>query len=151
MGQELLTLSVASLRAAYPNANLPAETVAIYAAALEDLDPLDVQEATIALIRSSVYPPTIAEIRQKVAEARLQLPGPVAAWDEAVRRADGRWDRDANPLVTEAMQAIGGSWAIRTSENVIATRAQFLKFYGELRAARVGEFVQTGRLELEAA
>lgn len=150
MGREL-SLSVASLRAAFPNANLPAETVAIYAAALKDLDPADVQEAVVGLIKSSRFFPTVAEIREKVAERRLSLPGPVAAWEEAVARSEGRWEADKTPLVTDALNAIGGIWAVKTSENPVATRAQFLKFFNELRDAQVGAFVANGTLELEAA
>lgn len=150
MSQEL-SLSVASLRAAFPNANLPVETVEIYKAALADLDADDVQAAVGALIRSSRYFPTVAEIREKVAERSLGLPGPVGAWEEAVARAENRWERPRTPLVTEALNAIGGIWAVKTSDNVIATRAQFLKFYDELRAGQIGSFVQNGVAQLEAA
>lgn len=146
-----LSLSVASLRAAYPNAQIPRETVAIYAAALEDLDAADVQDATAALIKRSKWFPTVAEIRETVAERRLKLPGPVEAWTEATGRADGTFQGERTPLVTESLNAIGGVWAVKTTENPVATRAQFLKFFNELRDAQIGAFVQTGTLELEAA
>lgn len=150
MSQEL-SLSVASLRAAYPNQNLPVETVAVYAAALEDLEPADVRDATAALIKASRFFPTVAEIRERVAETRLSLPGPTAAWLEATGRADGTFEGVRHPLVTEALNGIGGVWAVKTTENPVATRSQFLKFFNELRDARIGAFVQTGTLALEAA
>jgi hypothetical protein len=125
-----LSLSIASLRAAFPNANLPAETVAIYEAALADLDPADVERAVVARIKTSRFFPTVAEIREQVAETNLALPGPIEAWNQACDSDPG----ERAPLVTEALRSIGGSWAVRTSENPIAIRAQFLKFYGELRA-----------------
>lgn len=131
MGREL-SLAVASLRAAYPNANLPPETVAVYSAALADLEPERVSRAVGVLIKRSRFFPTVAEIRDIVADQTLDFPSPVAAWEEAVARTDGTWEREKHPVVSRALAAIGGPWTVRTTENVVGTRAQFLKFYEQL-------------------
>lgn len=140
MGQEL-SLSVASLRAAYPNATLPAETVEIYRVALSPYDPASVQQAVVHLVRRTPFFPSISEIIAAVAELELRLLPATAAWSQAEARAVGAWHGEKDPLVTDALNAIGGIWAIRTSENPVATRAHFLKFYEQLRSDRIAAFI----------
>lgn len=140
-----LSLSVASLRAAYPNANLPVETVAVYVAALDDLEPGDVAAAVAKIIKTSRFFPTVAEIREAVGETRLNLPSPAEAWMIACGQMEPQGDGD---LVRKAKKAVGGEWAFRTSENPTALRSQFLRIYEDLRDRQVGSFVETGRLQL---
>jgi hypothetical protein len=138
--------SLALLRGAYPNATITAETVQAYEAALADLDAQDVFGAVTALVKESQFMPTIAEIRQVVAERKLALPTPTEAWVEAQGRANGTWDKPRHPLVHKAIQAVGGTYSIKTSENPSITQSQFLKHYNELRRELLTQFVRTGEL-----
>ena len=142
--------SLALLRGAYPAATITAETVGVYESALADLDPQDVFDAVTALVKESRFLPTIAEIREVVAEHKLALPSATEAWEEARARSFGTWDDPRNAIVSRAMQLMGGTYAIKTSENPSITQAQFLKHYSAMRADVIQGFVRSGRLpELE--
>lgn len=138
--------SLAVFRAAYPNAVINDETIDAYEAALRDLDPQDLGDAVAALVKESRFMPTIAEIREVVAEHKLALPSATEAWGEAQARSFGTWSGPRHPLVHQAIQTMGGTWSIKTSENPSIMQAQFLKAYKELRADLVRQFVRTGRM-----
>lgn len=137
---------LAVLRAAYPNAVINPETVDAYEAALGDLDPQDLGDAVAALVKESRYLPSIAEIRDVVAEHKLALPSPTEAWCEARERAFGTWDKPRHPLVHQVIQDMGGTYLIKTSANPSITQAQFLKAYKERRADLIQQFVRTARV-----
>lgn len=125
---------VASLKAAFPDANIPAETVVMYAAALEDLDFQAGQAAVGALIRSTRWFPKIAEIREAAAEQTLGVPSPASAWERLTEYTDHRREHATlTDLERRALQAVGGTWAVRTSESPTVLRSQFMKVYEELR------------------
>ncbi len=87
---------VAQLKAAYPNANIGGDTIKVYAAALADLDREAAQAAVAKVIATARFFPTIAEIRETVAEAACGLPDAEVAWLEvmdALRRFSDT-DRD---------------------------------------------------------
>lgn len=139
--------SVALLRAAYPNAVINPETVTAYEAALGDLDGQAVMDAVSALVRTVKFMPTIAEIRETVGEKLLGLPTASEAWIEASQRSSGTWgDRPRNPVVTKAIEAMGGTYLIKTSDNPTIMHSQFTKAYAEMRARAMSDFSRTGRL-----
>lgn len=130
---------IAALAAAYPRQRLEPATIQIYAAALDDLDARAIEDAVRYIVRTSRWFPTVAEIRETVAERTLRLPSPAAAW-ETVQTAQGRAGIQGGP-VERALRAVGGTWALRTTENPTALRAQFLRVYGEFRDEAVREIV----------
>ena len=139
---------LATLRAAWPRQEVGQDTAAVYAAMLADLPLEEAKAAVQLLVQTSRFFPTIAEIREKVAEARCgDLTAPELAWGE-VQEAIGRvgsYHRPlfANPAIQRAVDAIG--WrAICLDENLSATRARFLDAYKAARAQAI-EAVATGR------
>jgi hypothetical protein len=122
--------AVAILTAAYPRQAFPADSVRLYVRMLADVPPDALSRAVTRLIRRSTFLPSIAEIRREAAEETLALPTPAEAWQQASVEHDFR-----HPLVWESLRAVGGSWAIRTTERPEIVRAQFLKDYGARRDA----------------
>lgn len=122
--------SLTALAAAYPRQNFPDDTVAIYARMLGDLDPDCVMDAVKRLIARSRFMPTIAEIREDVAEARAMLPSAAEAW-EIMLRGDLA---NAAPEIQAAARSVGGRHAIQATTNPTAVRAQFDRDYADRRA-----------------
>jgi hypothetical protein len=131
-----LAVAIAALRDAYPRADFPDRAVAMYGTMLADLDDQEVLDAVGRLCKRSRFLPTIADIREEVAEAVLRLPSPEEAWDIATT---GRL-RDAAPEVHAAAEAVGGRWGILTTGNPTTVRAQFLKGYAERRRNAILQF-----------
>ena len=75
--------ALALLRATYPRQDFPDLTVAVYGRMLADLDDEAVVPAVQRLINRCTFLPSVAEIRQEVAEARLGLPSAEEAWEIA--------------------------------------------------------------------
>ena len=131
----------ALLQGAYPRQELPASTESIYAAALGDLDVVAVERAVLFLIRTSRWLPTIAEIREHVAEEQVALPEPEFAWAE-VRDAIGRYGLDqarppwSCPEIGAAVSVLG--WrTLCTTENSGRERERWIKTYAALRRRRI--------------
>lgn len=118
------------LIAAYPEVAMREETFATYVRFLVDLDKGAVEEALEDLIATSLAMPTIAAIRRQVINEELQLPTAAEAW---VAISDSTRTEELHDLAKEARELLGGSWAIRTSDQPSITRAQYLKIYEELR------------------
>jgi hypothetical protein len=131
---------VADLRDAFPQRAVTRETLTIYVRELSDLDPAALGDAVRLLIRTSEFFPTIHAIRETVAEAALDLPSEAAALAEVNALGAGRPGR-LTPLVREALDAVGGPWAVRTASEPGVIRGQFLRIYRDLRHARVAEYV----------
>lgn len=131
--QEAFAL-IGVLAAAFPQRKVEADTVRVYARSLEDL-PYDIaREALSDVVRSSVHFPSIAEIRRAVAERSTNLPSPAAAWEWVTHWAHGDKDWGVPPEpVTRAVKALGGTWAIKTTENPSVLRSQFNGLYAEFR------------------
>lgn len=121
---------VAVLCAAYPEVELREETVPTYVRFLVDLDRAAAEEAIEDLMATSVRMPTVAEIRRQVINEELKLPTAAEAW---ISISDATKGEELHDLAKEARELLGGSWAIRTSDQPSITRAQYLKIYDELR------------------
>ncbi len=134
-------LLIATLAAAYPRQTLEPTTIEVYARSLTDLNPDLATNAVMRLIASSVFFPSIAEIRTAAAETATQLPTATEAW-MLVNSEQGR--ASAPPEVREALYAVGGSWAVRTSENPTTLHAQFRDAYKDIRRRALDAIVYAG-------
>lgn len=128
---------VATLRASYPHRDLPEESVQAYATMLEDLEVSAATQAVVRLVASCKYLPTIAEIREAVAEASFACPTASEAWAEvsAAFAAVGRYRSPqwSHALIGKVVDGIGGWVALCNSDNQVADRSQFMKAYSEER------------------
>lgn len=127
---------VAVLCAAYPEVELREETVPTYVRFLVDLDRAAAEEAIEDLIATSLTMPTVAAIRRQVINEQLKLPTAAEAW---LSVSDSKKVEELHDLAKEARELLGGSWAIRTSDQPSITRAQYLKIYEELREKTLRE------------
>lgn len=132
-----LALAVAILRDAFPRQEFPDASVALYAQLLGDLDEAAVVDAVTRLVRRSTFLPSIAEIRQEVAEAELALPTVEEAWSLVN-------DPDVSvlslpPALADSLKSVGGRYAVRMSEQPTVIRSQFVKDYAARRAQAVLE------------
>jgi hypothetical protein len=132
-------LLIATLAAAYPRQQLEPATIEVYTRSLADLDHDLASAAVTALIASSVFFPTVAEIRSQAAELATGLPTATEAWIMVTTHPDYRPAMTAE--VKEALNAVGGSWAVRTSENPETLRAQFRRAYEEIRQRKLDTVV----------
>lgn len=136
---------VAAIAAAYPQWNASAETVAVYADALSDLNAAEAHDAVKQIIKTSERWPTIATIRRTVAHRTGRLaPSPAEAWGEVQQRASTH-GRSAPPewshySIAAAVRVIGW-WNICHSMNPETLRSQFLRIYEELRTASDNEII----------
>ena len=132
---------VSVLKAAYPRQEMGEDTIEVYVSFLSDLNYREADQAVRGVITTSRFFPTIAEIREQVAEAYVELPS-VA---EAVAMVANRYrlsdaEVDANPLPAEVLKAyrtVGGEWAFRTSTNPTTLHAQFRDLYAQMRADKI--------------
>ena len=133
------------LSAAYPSWQVTAGTISVWHGLLESCDYSDVKMAAMALVRTSTFAPSIAQILREIAEeAQAVAPTYGDAWAE-VRRAiwtEGFNTRDwTHRAIAEAVEAIGW-YEIRKSDNQDTTRAQFRDIYKDI-AARMDKQVLT--------
>jgi len=84
---------VAVLSAAYPRADFSTATVEVYVGMLRPYDYDVVERAVRSSIDSSVYLPTVAEIRSAIATEAVGAPAPALAWEQAQKRA--AWEPSA--------------------------------------------------------
>lgn len=144
--QEAMKL-VALLKAGWPRQELGAETISLYADMLKDIPLAEAQAAVQRIVQTSKWFPTIAEIREQVAEARCALDPPELAWGEVQRAISsvGAYHQPLfdNPAIQRAVNAMG--WRqICLDENLAATRARFVDAYKAARAQQI-ECETTGR------
>lgn len=121
-----ISQAVAILRDAYPRQDFPDRSAKLYGTMLADLDDTEVVEAVHRLIRRSTFLPSIAEIRAEVMEAVLCLPSPQEAW-AMVNRHDT--EGHLPTVVLASLNALGGRWALRVSDQPSVLRSQFLRDY----------------------
>lgn len=138
---------VAMLRAAWPRQEVGQDTAEVYAGMLGDLPFEEAKAAVTRLVQTSRFFPTIAEIRERVAETRCDLDPPEMAWGEVQNaiRSIGSYHQPlfANPAIQHAVNAIG--WKqICLDENLSATRARFIDAYKSARHRQI-EATATGR------
>lgn len=131
--------AIAVLRDAYPRADFPDRSIALYGRMLGDLDDAALTRAVARLIRRKTFLPSIAEIREEVAEEALALPTPEEAWD-LVRNAPLGARKSWPPEVDAAAEAVGGRWGIQTTERPETLRAQFRRDYEARRKRAVEVF-----------
>lgn len=148
---------IGDLVRAYPGKAIHGDTVRVYVRELSDVPPAILEEAVRALIRTSEWFPSVAAIRQAVAERTLALPSEAEALAQVSARSrwarqdeDERGDRpDVHPLVREALDQVGGWFAFRSADEPGVVRGQFLRLYKELRAAALAD-ARLGTLALSA-
>jgi hypothetical protein len=124
----MLAESLTILRAAYPRAQFPTETVTVYVEALADLPDEEVAAACRRLVLRAMYLPSIAEIRRDVIERRHGWPTPGEAWQLALTGA--AHGHPCEPLA-EAYKAMGGKWGVQTATNLGALRHGFERDYDQ--------------------
>ena len=129
----------ATIKGAYPNFNIINDkySLQIWYKMLADLDYKMCETALMELFATHVYPPQIAEIRQKCAEyMNPQIEDSGSAWEEvqqAVRKYGYYRAEEAmqslSPVIRKAINRIGGFAAICSSDNPSVNRAHFYKMY----------------------
>lgn len=128
------------IKTAYPNSTiLPDDASMIFwHKMLKDLDFMLCENAVLEHINTSVFPPSIAEIREQCTKRMINIPDWGEAWGEielAIRRYGYPRESEAldslSELTREAVRRLG--WQnICMSENVVADRAHFSKIYDSL-------------------
>lgn len=81
---------VALLLAAYPRADWPESTRTLYRESLSSFSFVEARSAVERIVATSDWPPSVAEIRRTIVEARLDLPSEIEAWELAVQHAAAR-------------------------------------------------------------
>jgi hypothetical protein len=108
---------------------LTKQTTQVWSRMLRDIDPKYGLHAVVELCGSGDYPPTIAQIRKtahNLSRGHVAPPSPWEAWERAIAGTPG------GSIEERAINLIGGSWAIKHSENPEVLRSQFLRCYSEL-------------------
>lgn len=136
---------VRELFAAYPTVELRDGTEAIYVKYLSELKRQTVGDVIPDLIRSSSKLPSIADIRNRIAEVTLGLPTPLEAYHSVFERG-----AELHELTRYVAEIFGGTYNIRTSDAPAAVRKQFIEFFGDLRAEAVRR-AALPRVVIEAA
>lgn len=156
--QEFEKIALA-IKAAYPNANVLPDKYAMktWYRTLSDLDYKVAENAVLEHISTCVFPPSIAEIREKCA-ARLtpMVTDWGEAWEEvqiAIRKYGSYREEEAvaslSHLTAVAVRRMGFQNLCK-SENTIADRAHFQRMYEgmlkeEKRQTQLPEFVRAER------
>jgi hypothetical protein len=132
--------AISLLAAAYSAVPLTEQQMAAYVVALEDLDAEAVHLAVVDLIRQpGSYRPTPGDVRKAVLDlARGERLDAGLAWAEVwdAIRFEGRHRQPAwsDPLIADAVRAVGGFVFLCDSTNPTADRARFIDAYGRLAA-----------------
>jgi hypothetical protein len=134
MTRQLAQPLVERLIDAFPQTPMRTQTASIYVRMLGDLDGAAAERVVDGLIASSPTFPTVAEIRNAVAEEVLAIPTAHEAYASIFDR-----DRAAeiHELTRRVADLFGGFYNLRTSDSPSITRAQFLKTYTELRDEQI--------------
>lgn len=128
---------VAVLLAAYPAQaeRIPSlETTAeVYEQFLSDLDYAEADRAVRALIAESKWLPTVAEIRDRVAEEAVGANAPELAWEEVLRqvRRVGSYGTPtfSDPCTERAVASLGWRAICDSRSDDWTRRAQFIRAY----------------------
>lgn len=159
--QEFEKIALA-LKAAYPNSNVLPDKYAmkIWYKALADLDYQVVENAVWEHINTAVWPPKIAEIREKCADRLCpMLTDWGEAWEEvqqAIRRYGSYREEEAAASLSRLTAVTVRRMGFRNlcqSENPVADRAHFQRIYENLilrerHQAQLPEFVREERERL---
>ena len=127
---------LALIQARYPNANFGAERLAArsWAMSLCDVPYEAVEWAAGRWFQREKWPPDPSELRQLVLTALGAVPEAEAAWASVVAhiRRHGMVSGvayDGSDVTRQAVEAIGGWWVLRTSEQPGKDRDAFLRAY----------------------
>ncbi len=128
------------LIAVFPNWNAKPETLKVYQAVLQDLDPDLLADAVLDLVSDPrEFMPTPGVIREAaliLEDAADDIPSAYEGWEQVERdfRSLTSERGKAHPLVDKAIKRIGGWTSVGQSTNPTAERARFIDAYRELRA-----------------
>jgi hypothetical protein len=140
---------VGIIRAAWPRGVFPPESVAVYTKSISDLDLESVSAAVDELVKTQTFVPSIAAIRETVAERACVLPAAEDAWLEvetAIRVFDGgdskTWTWDwSSPAIGKAVRSLGGVSVMHEAPQLGFVRRDFLDAYGKFRKQAIGDAV----------
>jgi hypothetical protein len=122
------------LRAVYFKAAISDDTWLAYFMALADIPDEALIRAVSEHIAHSDDFPTIAGLRRLALAG--QHPSPGDAWGEVARQMQdvGRYRTPvfSHPLITQAVDQVGGWQGLCESDNLVADRVHFLRLYEEL-------------------
>ena len=138
---------VTLLKSMYPHTEVSRETWQGYAHYLADLDFDQAKAAVDELVVTSRFFPSVAEIRELVADHACGLPSEEEAWhevEEAIRRFDSAdsstWTYSSDfscPAVGAAAQSMGGVSAMHEARELAFSRREFMRSYAASRAQTV--------------
>lgn len=157
--------SLSVLMRAFPKWDLPRDAVPTWAALLSDVPAADLHTAALDIARTSKFPPSIAEWRERAevlaGNGAAGAFGASEAWAELLRnralsqrqryesrpekRVPPTWTNEAARLAAECV-SWSGDWEAETPGTV---RAQFERYYRELCAK--GNAIERARHALEFA
>lgn len=122
------------LTAAFPNAAVTPQTIAVYVRMLSGVPADELQAVVDQCLVECKFLPTIAELmeRHRLLTRDLSIPTAESAWEE-VRRSFGRVDRRpwSHPFIEEAVNVIGYR-ELCVSENQGNDMVRFLKIYANI-------------------
>lgn len=142
---------IQKLFAAYPNTTASAATFAVYLEVLQEVPGDELNAVVMQTIREGGgFPPSAGQVFERWRNMHSPVSPDLAAqgW-VSVQRAmrdpanysptpEGPMPKFKDPLVAKAVEALG--WHnLRLSENAMADRAQFLKFYQMFATSEVSE------------
>jgi len=147
------------LAAAYPNFEIRKDTLRIYVEMLSDLDTGELERAAKLVMTRSRFFPTIAELREAVADLRTEgmrggVLSSVDAWNmvnkQILEVGSYGVPQFGDPLTARIVEGMG--WrTLCMSENGMADRAHFMKMYGELSSVVMDQERRTPELRSDAA
>ena len=137
--QQMAAEILRPLLAAYPNARLTADSIFVYAVALSELHPRQLQAGGLRCMRTCKFVPSIAEIMEAAQDVTEHANGtkvssPDEAWNEVQRQMEEAFIYKkpvfSTPEIERAALAMGWIGLCETPTNQIGTaRAQFLRLY----------------------
>jgi hypothetical protein len=157
---------LAELVLAFPNKEIPAETIALYAQRLSMMPADAVCMAIDRLMDTARFFPTIAEIKEEAAAGPFGAPLADEAWAEVLKEArrvgynrlpifhagqfhDPPKREFSNPTIEAAVQSVGWEMICTTPKDKISyVRDAFVKAFNALQH-RTQEARQTGALPLD--
>ena len=128
------------LIAVFPNWNAKPETLKVYQAALQDLDPELLAAAVMDLVSEPrEFMPTPGYIREaalEIEDMAAKIPTAYEGWGQVLHRMNAFTSEQngTHPLVDEAIKRIGGWKSVGQSTAPASERARFIDAYKELRA-----------------
>lgn len=147
MTKKDMTVVLNILKTAYPRfyqnlgANEIDDVINLWFVMLGDTDLETIKLALYKIIATSVYPPTIAELRNDIAKINKgEIEDAGEAWDKilkAIRKYGIYREQEAlstfSPSILACIRSLGGWRYICTSETIMADRAHFFKIFENIQ------------------